>query len=111
MGNRVKKNIHLLKVLHDSKPGVRNSILKTANKEVVDTICECLHNVLLGNVKVPPKVFRKLKRNQKQLRVHHSKRAGLKQKKQILIQQGGFLPALLAPILGIAGSLIGGLIK
>ena len=111
MSNRVKKNIHYLKVLHDSKKAARKAILEQANKDLIDTICECLHNILKGNLKVSPEVYRKLKRNQKDFQEIHSKKANLKRKKQLLIQHGGFLPALIAPLLGIAGSLISGLIK
>ena len=111
MSNRIKKNIHLLKVLHDSKNDTRKAILERANKDLIDTICECIHNILKGNLKVSPDVFRKLKRHQKDIREIYSKKAKLNRKKKLLIQHGGFLPALLAPILAIAGSLISGLVK
>lgn len=111
MATRVKKNIHFLKVLHDSKPKIRKAILQNADKELIDTICECLHNILRGNVVVSPALKRKIHRQRANICQLHSKKCSLKRKKKILIQQGGFLPALLAPILGIVGSLVGGLIK
>lgn len=111
MSNRVKKNLHFLKVLHSAKPGVRKAILQKADKDLIDTICECLHNILRGNLQVSPTVYGKLKRHQKVLREIQAKKTSQKRKKQLLIQHGGFLPALLAPILAIAGSLIDSLVK
>ena len=34
----------------------------------------------------------------------------IKKKRQLLLQEGGFLPALLAPIISLAGGLIGELV-
>ncbi len=109
--HRLKKHAHALRALHDSKPAARKVLLKTANKELIDCICLCVKNVLKGNVRIPKETYRKLKRHQKVLNEVRKNSVGVSKKKQLLIQQGGFLPALLAPILGIAGSLISGLIK
>jgi hypothetical protein len=74
MANRVKKNLHYLKVLHSTKPAIRRAILEKADKELIDTICECLHNILKGKLKVSPEVYRKLCRHQKDFREIHSKK-------------------------------------
>lgn len=111
MSNRIRKNIHYLKVLHKSKPSVRKAIIENSNKELVDTICECLHNILKGNVRIPSETYKILKRHQGVVRDLHNKKVGIIKKKKLLIQNGGFLPALLAPIItGIAGSLISNLV-
>ena len=110
MSHRLKKNIHCLKVLHDTSKATRKAILSKADEELINTICECLHNILKGKLKVSRDLFKKMKYRQKDLGKIHSKKTKLNLKKQLLIQHGGFLPALLAPILGIAGSLISGLV-
>ena len=111
MATRIKKNVHFLKVLHDARPRVRKILLRTANKELIDTVCECIHNILTGKVKVSPETRKKLSRRRAVIDELHCKSTGVKRKRALLAQQGGFLPALLAPILGIAASVLGGLIK
>jgi hypothetical protein len=107
---RLKKHVHTLKVLHDCTGKTRKAILQNADKELIDCICLCLDNILKGNVKVPPSTYKKLKRQQGLISELHKKSVGTRKKNQLLIQSGGFLPALLAPILGIVGSLIGNLV-
>ena len=111
MTDRSIKNYHWLKVLHDSKPTTRKALLAAANKELIDTICECLKNILLGRIKISQQLLKKLKRRRRAVEEIQSKKTNIKRKKELLIQQGGFLPAIIAPLLGIAASLIGGLIK
>ena len=111
MTTRSIKNYHWLKVLHDSKPKTRKALLEHSNKELIDTICECLKNILKGKLKISPQVLKKLKRRRRDLEEIQSKKTNIKRKKDLLIQQGGFLPAIIAPLLGIAASVIGGLIK
>ena len=111
MPTRTRKNLHFLKVLHDAKPEVRRTVVENADKELIDTICDCVHGILSGKVKVSPKIRQKLNRKRQLLNQLHNKRIGVRKKKQLLVQDGGFLPALLAPILGLAASVVGGLIK
>ena len=111
MPTRTRKNMHLLKVLHDAKPGVRKAVLQKADKELISTICDCVHGILSGKVKISTETRKKLNRSRCALAELHSKRTGLRRKKALLVQDGGFLPALLAPILGLAASVVGGLIK
>jgi hypothetical protein len=59
--------------------------------------CECADNILRGNVPLPNLQKEKLKRNKAGLRALTKKSVSLKQKKAIL-QKGGFLGSLLAPI-------------
>ena len=110
MTTRSIKNYHWLKVLHDSKPDTRKVLVAKSNKELIDTICECLKNILLGKIKISPELLKKLKRRRRALEEIQSKKTKTSRKKQLLIQQGGFLPAIIAPLLGIAASVIGGLI-
>ncbi len=85
----------------------RKGIIDGANKELVDTICECADNILDGNVNLTDNEYKRLSRYQKQLRTLRDKTTPLKRKKDIIVQEGGFLGALLTPIIAIAGSLIG----
>lgn len=111
MAKRLKNNLDELKVLKKAKPALRKSILKTADKDLICCLSECCHNILNGNVQLSPDNKKCLKRHRKHLRHLASKRVSLKKKRNLLVQQGGFLPALLAPILGVAASLISSLVR
>ncbi len=85
----------------------RKSVVSNANRELIQCICECVHNVVNGNIPISKPRVEKLAGHKKKIAKLLSKQTGLKQKKKLLIQSGGFLPLLLTPILGIVGSLIG----
>ena len=112
MSARLRKQINYLKILHKSNPKTRNAILQNADKELINCICECVENTLNGNVKVSPAQRKQLKKHAAVLRQIRAKSGSLQTKKKLLVQKGGFLPALLAPILaGLASTVLGGLIK
>lgn len=103
---RLKQNITYIDVLSKAKPKQRVAILQNADKELILCLCECALNILNGNVPLKQHDFDKLRKHQTQLRNLAVPKASLKDRRDILMQQGGFLPALLAPILGIAGQLL-----
>lgn len=111
MAKRVKKHLDTLRVLKTAKPKLRQSVLASADNDLIHCLCECAHNVLNGNVKLSPGQKKILGKHKKPIRDLASKKTALKKKRRILVQKGGFLPALLAPIIGIATSLIGGLLN
>ena len=110
MSKRLQKNIELLKILKKAELAQRKAILKTLNNEQLLCICECIDNILCGNVKISPVKKRELSKHVKILRKLVDKETDKEQKRKLLVQKGGFLPALLAPIIAIAGSLIGDLV-
>lgn len=104
---RLKDHKHILHVLKTCNPVIRKSILKSANPELIKTLCEICINTLNGNAKISPNCKKSLKSYKNPLRKLISPRVGLKTKKKILIQKGGFLPALLGAVLsGVIGNLI-----
>ena len=80
----------------------KRQYVKKCNKEFVDCVSECAKNVLRGNVPLKSNQKAKLRRNQNNLRSLAIKRTSLKKKRQIL-QKGGFLAALLPPVLSLLG--------
>ena len=111
MSNRLKKHIPVLKVLHKAKDKERKRIINSGNKELVLCLCECIVNILNGNVPTTSEQKKKLRRYAKNLNALKSQRTSLKKKKQLFGQKGGFLPLLLAPIIGVVGGLIGDLVS
>ena len=98
MSLRLKQQAHVLCALHKSHPSVCRAILKGADKELIQCLAECCHNILKGNVKLTPSQKAQLTKYKQKIRHVADKKKALKTKVKI-IQSGGFLPALLAPLI------------
>ncbi len=107
MSENLKNNIDYLHVLCKCNKRQREGIIEGANKELIDTICKCADNVLDGRLQLTDCQYKRLKGYKKELRLLRDKGAPLSEKKNAIVQKGGFLGALLTPIIAIAGSLIG----
>ena len=119
MSSRLKRQAAVLKVLANSHPSVCKAIVRGADKDLLQCFGECAHNVLQGNVPLTPGQKANLTKYKQKLRKVANKKTSLKQKQKI-VQTGGFLPALLAPIaapllksvaLPLAGKVAGGVIR
>jgi len=105
---RLRKHLPLLRVIAGSRrPKQCQSLLQHADKEFVECLCECIQNVTQGNLHIDKHRRQRLVKHKGLLRRIIDKRTGLRRKRKLLTQSGGFLPLLLAPIIGLAGSLIG----
>ena len=115
MSARIKKKAHVLTALAKSDPRVRQAILLGFDKELIKCISECALNILKGNVPLKPNEKKALGKYKNKLRQIVDKKTSLK-KKHSIIQKGGFLPLLLAPLLSsviapLAGAAVKGIIK
>jgi len=107
MSQTLRKFSPYLRVLHKSSPKVRKTLTKKhCSPEFIKCICECAKNVLAGNVALSPEHKRRLKRHKHSLRKLALKKTPMKTKKKI-VQSGGFLGALLGPIVKVLGGLFG----
>ena len=105
---RIRKHLPVLKKLVrcHQKPQQR-TILKEGGKELLLCLSECALNITKGNVPLTNRQLKRLKKNKKHIRELSKKKTSLKKRAQI-VQKGGFLPLLLAPIVGsVLGKLIG----
>ena len=102
---KLKKNFENLKLLSDCKKKIRNSIIKKGGKDLILSINECVVNTLNGNVKLTTSEKEKLKKFKYILRNLLEKKS-ISKKKQILIQQGGFLQVLLPSAITLIGTII-----
>ena len=106
---RIKKQFNMLKVLSTFKKNMRKNIIDKADKELINTICECVLNLLNGNLKVNTEQFNNLRAYKKVFRKLLEK-INLKEKKKLIIQKGGFkeilLPAVISGLASIIGSAI-----
>jgi hypothetical protein len=107
--NTLKKNKDLLVALSSCKPKIRKAILQNADKDLIDAICQCVFNLLDGNINLSNTEKIKLSQYKRKLRKIIEK-SNFKTKKKILIQKGGFLqfliPAAITGISEIISSLI-----
>lgn len=95
-----EEQLSILKVLFNSKPSLRNNLLKHANKELVCTLCECILNILEGNVNVTDKHIKQLKKYKKVLREIGDNKGTWTRKRKLLQKGGSKIIPLIAPILG-----------
>lgn len=103
-----RKHTAILQALYHLTSEQRIALLQKADLKLVKCICECALNILRGNVPLKQTHKQRLKRYACILRRLANKNNSLKKKKRLIIQRGGFLPLLLAPILGtVLSHLIG----
>ena len=105
VSQRLKKQANELVYLQKARPCIRNHLITKADRSLVDCLCECADNILRGNVPLTKQQKEKRKRNKAELRVLTTKSVSLKKKKAIL-QKGGFLGSLLAPIASVVAPLL-----
>lgn len=104
-----KKQAAILRALQYLNKEQREAVLRKADSRVIRCICECALNILRGNVPLKAEERKKLRRHAPLLRRLAAKKGCWKSKKRFVVQNGGFLPLLLAPILGtVLSNLIGG---
>ncbi len=86
----------------------RKRLIADGGQKLQKILREIAHNLVKGNVKLTPKQLEKLKRHKQDVRLLATKRTPLKRRQRIA-QKGGFIGALLAPLLtGIAASALSG---
>ena len=91
----IQKNFKYLCCL--TAPGdMCKSLVKTADKNLICAICECIQNVMNGNVKISKRLLNKLKPDKDILR-KLQKQGTLKSKKKLLLQKGGSVFTYIIP--------------
>jgi len=105
----MRKYLPTLRRIQRLSDRARRGIIKKCDKHLIDCFCECSKNILKGNVPLKGAHLRKLRREKKNLRALALKKTSLKKKRKML-QKGGFIGALLTPVLSILGNILGGAI-
>jgi hypothetical protein len=91
-------------MLKNSPKQVQNAVIECCDREFIECICECAHNVLKGSVPITDHQKQQLTPHRHNLRELTKKKTSTKRRKEIL-QEGGFLGAILTPILSVLGGL------
>ena len=108
--HKIKKNSRLLKVISTSKKKLRDSIIKGSDKEFIYCICECVLNLMNGNLNIDKNTYYKLKPYKNTFK-KLLKKSQLKDKKRIIIQKGGFLQYLIPAVITSISTIVTELIK
>lgn len=104
MSQRTRKFLPMLKRIRKMGDRTKKEYVRKCNKEFLDCVSECAKNVIKGNVPLSDRQKTNLRRR-KDLRALSVKKTSLRKKRKIL-QKGGFLTALLPPVLSILSSLL-----
>jgi hypothetical protein len=84
------------------------ALLSKANQKQIKSLCECILNVVNGNIPITSHHVKNLKPYQNTIYKVVSKRVPIKSKKKLLVQKGsGFVPVIAT----IVGSLLAKLLK
>ena len=86
-------------------------MITAANRGQIESISEIALNLLKSNILIPKSSFKRLKPYKDKLLYLTRKKPSLKQKKEVLNQKGGFLPALAGLVAPLAVDLLGKLFK
>lgn len=110
---RIQKNQKLLEYISSNEfknKKLRQALINNIPKESIYSICECVKNVMNGNVKLDDKTFQILKPYKLTFKKLLNRQNDLNSKRKVLIQKGGFLqfliPAVISGIASIASALI-----
>jgi len=105
MSRRVQQLLLALKQVKRMSSKDKKKFLKSCNKEFIHGICECVKNMLKGNVPLKTSHLKCLGRHKQSLRKLALKRTSLANRKKIL-QRGGFLNLLIPSLISGLGSII-----
>ena len=109
MSDRTRKYLPILKRIQRLGEKAKKQFIKKCDKEFINCVSECAKNVLKSNVPLKPTQLRRLRRERSNVFLMPVltgiKKTSLKKKRRIL-QKGGFLGALLPPVLGVPCSLL-----
>jgi hypothetical protein len=99
----LKSHAALLKFISSTDTATQRRVLKLADKRLIAVICEVCYNTLQGVVRLREREKKILGKHKTHLRLIAARGECWKQKKKRLLQSGGgFLTAVLAPLVATA---------
>lgn len=102
----MQRNLNWLKAIRCCSKSEKEQLLKAAKPEAVNAICDCVHNILRGNVPLTANEKKSLQSKKSILRKLANRKVKATERKKILVQHGsGFLNSILGPVLGALGNI------
>lgn len=89
MSRSVINCAEVLKFLQKAKPHYRLAVLKQADKELVECICECTYNILKGKVPLTSTQKEHISKHKRLLRRLVTRSEPFTVKRKIICQKGG----------------------
>ena len=105
MSQLTKRYLPTLKRTRKMGDRAKQEFVRKCDKQFLDCMSECAKNVIKGNVPLTSRQMINLRRKKNDLRALSKRKTSLRAKRKIL-QKGGFLSAILPPILSVLGSLL-----
>lgn len=110
MSQRLRRYSSTLRYLTNAPADISQAIIKGSDPGLMTCLCECAKNILNGNVPLTASQKAKLRSHKTGLRTLANKSVSPARKRRVL-QQGGFLGALLAPIAAsVLGPIVSGIL-
>ena len=104
-GDLLKNCANNLKILSNCTKSNQKRIIKGSDKKFMQSLKDCILNVLEGNIRLCEKDKKKLKNYKYTLRKIVQNKA-LKKNKDLIIQKGGFLSIILPGAITLLNTLI-----
>lgn len=102
-----QKDVEYLKLLGKSRRKAK--VLKTCPNALIKSVCDCVLNLLKGNLPISKGIIKRLSPFKRTLRTLSKKKVPLFKKRRLLIQKGdGFLSLLIPTAISVLSSLIHG---
>lgn len=108
MVGRLARHARDLQALADATPATRRRIISQAPNDLLMALVECARRLLKGEVSLTSTQLGAVRRHKKSFRKVAAPRTSIRDVRKVC-QTGGFLPALLGPILKIGLPLLTGL--
>ena len=103
---RIKRHAPVLQALRRLNNNARLSVMGSAKKELIATLVACARAIINRAVRLTERQTNEIRRHATSIRELLRSRATIAQRRKTL-QTGGFLGALLGPILGLLPKLFG----
>ena len=106
MGEALKRKDYLSLLSKTKQKKKRDLLIDYASKQDIVAIQEIVYNLMYGSIPLTSSQKRTLSKYQQTLREIIRKSTSVKHKKQVLKQEGGFLPTLIPIALSVLSSLL-----
>jgi len=104
MSDRIRRYMPVLKRIRKMGDKAKRDYIRKCDKTFLECISECAKNIIKGNVPLTNRQKSTLRRRRKDIRALSVRKTSLRRKRKIL-QKGGFLTALLPPVLALLGGM------
>ena len=97
LSKNLRDNLYMIRCLSEAKEDSRRGAMRCCSRQLCDSMSEIAANLLKGNIPLTDRQFLVLKRHAKDIEALSKKKTQVWKRREIL-QKGGFLSALLGPV-------------